>query len=89
MDHWRKVLPAGALLDVHYETLITDRDAQTRRLVAFAGLQWNEECLRPEQNQRPISTSSAWQARQPVYTGSMQRWRHYEPWLGALANLAV
>ena len=89
MDHWRKILPAGALLDVHYETLITDREAQTRRLVAFAGLEWNEECLRPEQNQRPISTSSAWQARQPVYTGSMQRWRHYEPWLGALADLAV
>ena len=87
MDHWRKVLPPEVLLDVQYETLIADRDAQTRRLIAFAGLDWNDLCLRPEQNARPISTASAWQARQPVYATSLQRWRRYEPWIGELRQL--
>ena len=88
MDHWRQVLPAASFTEVHYEHLITDREAQTRRLIEFAGLAWDEQCLRPEQNRRAISTSSAWQARQPVYTSSLQRWRRYEPWLGELRELA-
>jgi hypothetical protein len=87
MAHWRRVLPADVLLDVDYEQLVTDRPAQTRRLIDFACVAWDENCLRPEYNERPIATSSAWQARQPVYTTSLQRWRHYEPWLGALMSL--
>jgi tetratricopeptide (TPR) repeat protein len=87
MDHWRKILPAESFLEVQYERLIADREAETRRLIAFTGVDWNDSCLAPEQNKRPISTSSAWQARQPVYTASMQRWRHYEPWIGELRQL--
>ena len=88
MDHWRKVLPADIFLDVPYERLIADREAETRRLIAFTGLEWNDSCLRPEENDRAIGTASAWQARQPVYETSMQRWRHYEPWLGELRQLS-
>jgi tetratricopeptide (TPR) repeat protein len=87
MEHWRNVLPPHALLELQYERLIADRDAATRRLIAFTGLGWNDACLTPEQNARPISTASTWQARQPVYATSMQRWRHYEPWIGALLPL--
>ncbi len=87
MDHWRRVLPAEAFLEVQYERLIADREAETRRLIAFAGLDWNDSCLRPQQNERSIGTASAWQARQPVYETSIQRWRHYEPWLGELRQL--
>ncbi|HLY05176.1 MAG TPA: sulfotransferase [Rhizomicrobium sp.] len=87
MEHWRKVLPPHVLMDVQYERLIADREAETRRLIAFAGLDWNDSCLRPEQNMRVVDTASVWQARQPVYTTSMQRWRHYEPWLGELRQL--
>jgi tetratricopeptide (TPR) repeat protein len=87
MAHWRKVLPADILLDVQYERLIADREAETRRLIAFAGLDWNDSCLRPDQNTRSIGTASAWQARQPVYATSVQRWRRYEPWIGELRQL--
>jgi hypothetical protein len=56
-------------------------------MIAFTGLPWNDHCLQPEQNTRPITTASAWQARQPVYASSVERWRRYEPWLGALREL--
>lgn len=87
MDHWRNVLPTHVFTDVQYERLIVDREGETRRLIAFAGLDWDDSCLSPERNRRPINTASAWQARQPVYATSMQRWRHYEPWLGELRQL--
>jgi tetratricopeptide (TPR) repeat protein len=87
MAHWRTVLPADLLLDVDYETLVADREAGTRRLIAFCGLDWDAACLRPEDNRRIVGTASVWQARQPVYRRSVERWRNYEPWLGELAAL--
>jgi tetratricopeptide (TPR) repeat protein len=87
MENWRKVLPQNRFMEVDYETLIGDREAETRRLVAFLGLDWDDACLAPERNRRSIKTASVWQARQPVYGTSVERWRHYEPWLQELREL--
>lgn len=87
MDHWRAVLPTDRLFEVDYEKLVSDRERVTRQLVDFAGLGWDEACLSPERNPRPLTTASLWQARQPVYASSVARWRHYEPWLGELREL--
>jgi hypothetical protein len=87
MEHWRNVLPADFFTEVEYETLVADREAETRRLVAFCGLEWDDACLAPERNARRIKTASLWQARPPVYRTSLERWRRYEPWLGELREL--
>jgi len=87
MDHWRSVIPSDCFLDVSYRDLIQDRAASTRRVVAFCGLEWDEKCLRPEENIRSIRTPSFWQARQPVYTTSLHRWKRYLPCLGAFEDL--
>jgi tetratricopeptide (TPR) repeat protein len=52
-----------------------------------ASLDWNSACLRPEENRDAVRTASSWQARQPIYTTSVDRWRHYEPWIGELRGL--
>ncbi len=87
MDHWRSVLPPDRLLDVDYEELIADPEGSTRRLIAFCGLDWEPACLQPEHNRDLVRTASAWQARQPIYRRSVERWRRYEPWLGELRQL--
>ena len=87
MAHWRAALPPGTMLDVDYEELVADRERMTRRMIGFLGLEWSDACLRPEDNPRIVRTASMWQARQPVYRSSTERWRRYEPWLGALAGL--
>jgi hypothetical protein len=87
MAHWRIVLPAANLLEIDYESLVTDGDA-IRRLVAFCGLGWDEACLDFHRSARPVATASAWQVRQPLYRSSIGRWRHYAPWLGELRALA-
>ena len=87
MDHWRRVLPADRFIEVEYEKLIADREAESRRLVAFCGLDWNDSCLAPERNGRSVKTASLWQARQSVYATSIERWRRYAPWLGELREL--
>jgi tetratricopeptide (TPR) repeat protein len=84
MEHWRAVLPQEAFLDVQYEELVTDKEAQTRRLIDYCGLEWNDACLESHKTERNIKTASVTQVRQPVYTSSIERWRRYERHLGPL-----
>ncbi len=88
MAHWREVLPPNWFLEVDYEALVADPEPHARRLIAVCGLEWNDACLAPHRNTRKITTASIWQARQPMYRTSVERWRRYEPWLGELRGLA-
>jgi tetratricopeptide (TPR) repeat protein len=88
MDHWRRVLPVP-FLEVDYEEMVADLEGVARRLVAWCGLEWEPACLAFHEGKRPVRTASVTQVRQPVYTRSVERWKHYEKSLGALfAKLA-
>jgi LPS sulfotransferase NodH len=86
MNHWRQLLPAGAFLDVQYEAIVADPEAQARRLLDHCGLEWNAACLDFHKHQRSIRTASVTQVRQPIYKTSVERWRHYEKHLGPLLD---
>jgi tetratricopeptide (TPR) repeat protein len=75
MAHWRSVLPAGAMLEVQYETMVEDFETQARRIVAHCGLQWDSACLQFYKTSRPVQTASMVQVRQPIYHTSVGRWR--------------
>jgi tetratricopeptide (TPR) repeat protein len=77
MEHWRQVLPAGVMLDVHYEDVVDDLEGQGRRIISHCGLEWEEACLDFHRTQRPVQTASSVQVRQPIYRGSVGRWRRY------------
>jgi len=83
MDHWRRVRPA-AMLEVDYEGLVADQEGVSRRLIEFCGLDWHPACLSFHKNRRPVETASSWQVRRPIYSGSVQRWKHYEKYLDPL-----
>lgn len=84
MEHWRNVLPEAAFHEVQYEELVTDKEAQTRRLIEYCGLEWNDACLESHKTERSIKTASVTQVRLPVYTSSVERWRPYEKHLQPL-----
>ncbi len=86
MEHWRKVLPAGTFLDVQYEEIVADQEAQARRMLDYCGLEWNDACLDFHKHKRSIRTASVTQVRQPIYTSSVERWRPYEKHLGPLLD---
>jgi tetratricopeptide (TPR) repeat protein len=89
MEHWRAVLPADRFLEVNYEDLVADRETQLRRMLDFMGLEWEEAVMQHQENQRNVNTPSLWQVRQPIYKTSVERWRHYEPWLGEFEKLLM
>lgn len=85
MALWKQALDLP-ILDVSYEKLVTDPEAQSRRIVEFAGLDWDESCLAPQGAARRILTASQFQVRQPIYRSSIGRWRNYHPWLDPLVK---
>jgi hypothetical protein len=84
MEHWRQVLPEGAMLEVQYEDVVADVETQARRIIAYCGLEWDDACLAFHKTQRPVLTASLAQVRQPIYKDSVERWRPYEKHLGPL-----
>ncbi|MFC1796117.1 sulfotransferase, partial [Pseudomonadota bacterium] len=83
MDRWHEVLP-GKVLDVHYEQMVLDQEAQTRRMLDYLGLPWEDQCLRFYETERAINTASSEQVRQPIYTKALNFWRNYESHLDEL-----
>ena len=86
MEVWRRVLPPNRFMELDYEELIANPDPVSRRLIDFVGLPWNDAVGRRDGKSNAIQTMSLWQARQPLYTGSVERWRRYEPWIGELLD---
>jgi tetratricopeptide (TPR) repeat protein len=84
MDHWRNVLAPGVMLEVRYEDVVDDLEAQARRLTEHCGLEWDAACLSFHKTERAVLTPSASQVRQPLYGGAVGRWRRHEAFLQPL-----
>jgi tetratricopeptide (TPR) repeat protein len=88
-QHWRQVLPLP-MLSVDYEALIGDPEGESRRLIDFLGLDWEPGCLEFHRTSRAVFSASLWQVRQPVFSRSIGRWRHYrdhlQPLFGVLGQ---
>jgi len=83
MAHWKSVVDLP-ILEVEYEKVIADAEGESKRMVEFLGLEWDERCLQFYDTKREVVTASVQQVRQPIYKSSMQRWRRYEKHLGEL-----
>lgn len=83
MAHWNKVLP-GRILTVDYEKMVEDHENQVHRLLEFCGLEFEPACLDFHTLKRPVATASFAQVRKPIYKGSLDHWKNYEPYLGPL-----
>lgn len=77
MKHWHEACPI-AIHDVYYPDVVQNTEETIRAVVAYLGLDWEDACLSPEASASEVKTASAWQARQKIYTGSLERWKRYE-----------
>ena len=86
MAHWHDVL-SGFVYDIQYEELVDDQEQQSRDLLAFCGLEWDDACLEFFKTKRQVKTLSIAQVRQPIYKGSVEAWKRYEKQLAPLLEV--
>jgi hypothetical protein len=88
--HWRSTLPPDVLLEVSYEDIVRDQAAESRRLIEFIGLPWEDDVLHFHESRAPSATASAVQVRRPIYASSVGKWRRHAERLAPLyARLAT
>ncbi len=83
MKHWRQTLSLP-VFDLHYEELVSKPESTIQQMLEFCGLEWDNNCLQFHKLDRDTDTASYDQVRQPLYTRSVERWRHYESYLDEL-----
>ena len=84
MEFW-DVRCGNKIYNLDYELLTSNQEDETKNLIRYLGLNWEEKCLSPERNRRSVATASNMQVREKVYQGSSQGWKKFKPFLnGAL-----
>jgi tetratricopeptide (TPR) repeat protein len=91
MEHWRSLYP-GQIITQSYEALVQSPEEEIRSLLQSCGLDDEPACYRFYDNERAVTTPSAAQVSQPMYTSSIGQWRRFEAQAGEaferLASLA-
>ena len=80
MKYWNQQF--GSLIyDLDYEKLTKDTLVETKKVIKYLNLNWENACLEPHKNMRSVKTASQQQVRRKVYTGSSEAWRKFLPFL--------
>ena len=85
MAHWLQRYP-DAIRTVAYESVTTAPATCLHELSAWLELP-SHDLFGSRSTTASISTASLWQARQPIHTRSVQRWRHYVAYLPELLQI--
>ena len=82
MDHWDKEISLP-VHTINYEKLIDNPEHESKQLISFCNLQWEDDCLNFHQNKRLTNTPSYHQVRQPLYKSAVNRHQHYLKYFNA------
>ena len=83
MAHWDAVLP-GKILRVQHEDVLDDQEGQTRRMLDFLELPFEEATLQFHKTDRAVRTASSEQVREPINRKGQGAWKPFEPYLDDL-----
>jgi hypothetical protein len=86
MDFWTTAL-SDRIYNLDYERLTVNQESETRQLIDYLGLDWDDKCLSPQKNTRSVATASNLQVRKKVYQGSSEQWKEYKPFLNGAFDL--
>ena len=83
MDFWHKLFP-NQIYDLVYEDLTNNQEEETKKLLKYCELDWDENCLDFQNTKRAVKTASVLQVRQKMYQGSSEAWKKHEKFLKPL-----
>ena len=72
------------MLRVQHEDVLDDLEGQTRRMLDFLELPFEQACLDFHRTERAVRTASSEQVREPINRKGQGAWKPFEPYLGEL-----
>ena len=86
MDFWHRRFP-GKVYELQYESLTENQEQESRRLIEYLDLPWEDACLDFHKTERLVRSASNAQVRQPIYKGSSDAWRSFEDHLAPMLDI--
>ena len=78
-----------AVTVIDYEALTQDPKHHIANLLQGLGLEWQDTCLKIEDNKRSVKTVSNVQIRSSIYTKSSEEWQNYDKALQPLKDMLM
>ena len=72
MKHWNKSYPE-LIYEITYENLVNNIEDETKGILEYCGLNFEQNCLSFYENKRSVKTASVYQVRQKMYSSSINR----------------
>ena len=76
MSFWHQTFP-NKIYNICYEDLTTNQEEETKKLLEYCELAWDDNCLNFQDNKRAVRTTSSLQVRKKMYQGSSETWKNY------------
>ena len=86
MIFWNKLFPDD-IYNLSYEKIINNQEIETKSLLKFCNLEWDQNCLSPHKNKKTVATASLAQVRNPIYKSSIKKWENYSDELSELKKI--
>lgn len=86
MQMWNTKL-GDEIYNLEYENLINDKIDETKKIIKFCNLKWEENCIDHTKNDTGIKTVSISQARKPIYKSSIKINESYSKYLDFLKKI--
>ena len=92
MNYWNHLYP-DMIYEVSYENVVNNQEYETKEILKYCGLNFEQNCLSFYENKRPVKTASVYQVRQKMYSSSIKRSDNFlkelDPLISALKEYEV
>ena len=88
MEFWTNMVNKR-IYNLDYELLTVNQERETRQLIDHLDLDWDENCLSPQNNNRRVATASNLQVREKLYQGSSEQWKKYQRFLNGAFDVLL
>ena len=86
MNFWNNKFP-NRIFNINYEDLINNSEVKTKEIIDYCELEWEDQCLKHQNNKNPIKTLSVNQANKPIYNTSINISANYEKNLNKMFSI--
>ena len=73
--------------EIRYENFINNQKNETKKLLEFCSLNWDEKCLKFHKTKRWVRTSSSVDIRKKIYSSSINKSNRYKRGLKEIKNI--
>ena len=85
MSFWMD-LYGSSIFKIKYENLVKNQKKNTKSLLNYCNLEWEDQCMEFYKSKRQVKTASNEQVRQPIYKDSLKSWKKYDSKLDDLKD---